>query len=95
MAKATWTVYLLNRHEEPSRYFAGLREGTELNNAVSFAVSKVLDGSDADAMLVTRTDNYRGMLSDLWDCEPDRPQTKYQKRNLARRLKATLANVKR
>lgn len=54
---ARWTIYLLNKGEQPLCYFVNMTNSWALKRVVD-AARKVLDGSDADAMIFVRSDKH-------------------------------------
>lgn len=50
-----WNIYLVNRGEPPLLYFER-STAAELDRDVTCSLGKMLDGSDADGVLVTRSD---------------------------------------
>lgn len=58
MAKqARWSIWLLNKGEEPLLYFKGMKEPWTERRLIDSA-RKVFDGSDADAMILVREDKH-------------------------------------
>jgi hypothetical protein len=53
--RARWNLWLLNKGEEPLLYFANLTD-EDAHKYVVWCASKVMDGSDADAFIMTRHD---------------------------------------
>jgi hypothetical protein len=55
--EATWDFYLLNRNEPPACYVSNIPDKDRHIWAMRCA-DKVSDGSDADAFIMVRSDNY-------------------------------------
>lgn len=52
---ARWNLWLLNKGEQPLLYFQDLTDD-ECYIYLAQCASKVMDGSDADAFIMTRSD---------------------------------------
>jgi hypothetical protein len=54
---ATWNIWLLNKGEQPACSMAGLNQ-TDALRWLKYGAEKVFDGSDADAVMMCRSDKH-------------------------------------